>query len=688
MKIHPIKLLPAIILFCAGMAGTAHGEGPLRPEAVVLHADNLTHEQSDNTYRAIGNVHLEWDGMKLVADRAFLKQTENTAEAEGSIVLTTDGDRLTADRMVLDLESRKGKIENGYLFMEKGNFHLWGDRMEKTGEEDYHIEKGVFTLCDGETPSWKFSASSVQVSLGEYATGKNVLFYIRNTPVFYLPYVVFPVKRERQSGFLLPKFGTSTKKGINFNIPYYWAISPSQDATFHLDIQSKRGVGTEANYRYIRKTGSEGDFRGYLIYDTRLNRLRGDLSEKHQEIFSPTLVFKSDINYVSDRDFYRDYAEAFGEYNRKSVDSNVFLTKHWQRFLLTPELRFTQDLEATSNVATFQKLPVITFSGITQKVANLPVYFALDSNFTNFYRLEGFQGQRLDLHPALLYYLKPGDWLEGAARVGYQHRLYNMYGGTGGNNLNDAGLLDAGLRFSSTVARVYDTGWNNLQKVRHTLIPELGYTYVQSANQDSLPFFDFNDRVVHQNTINYSITNYLTGKFMSGDAPASYRDLAYVRLSQGYDLSGSRRDLLTLFDELHPFTDVRIEAKVNPTREVSFLTDSRYNPYKTNFSTTSFAVRYDDSQGNLLSAGYRFARTQLEYLEGSIGLRLIKPLIFSFSGRYSIDKGDFLESYYAVEYKQQCWSVILSYGERQGNKEFFVNFALAGIGPLGRIKAF
>jgi LPS-assembly protein len=37
--------------------------------------------------------------------------------------------------------------------------------MEKVGDEDYHLEKGTFTLCDGDVPSWKFSASSVDVNL-------------------------------------------------------------------------------------------------------------------------------------------------------------------------------------------------------------------------------------------------------------------------------------------------------------------------------------------------------------------------------------------------------------------------------------------------------------------------------------------------------------------------------------------
>jgi LPS-assembly protein len=665
-----------------------YADDTVQTGAISLLADSLTYEKASDTYKAIGNVRIEWDEATLSADSALLRHEDNTAEAEGGVVMRRDGDTLHAKRLTLNLETEKGEVTDGYLFMKQGNFHLHGTKMEKVGSEDYHIEKGSFTVCDGAVPSWKFSANSLDVTLGEYATGRNVMFYIKDVPVLYLPYMIFPIKRERQSGFLIPQFGTSSKKGLNLNVPYYWAISPSQDATFYLDIQSKRGVGTAADYRYIRKTGSEGSFRGYLIYDTNLDRMRGDLSEKHQDEFSPSITFKSDINYVSDRDFYRDYAEAFGKYNQKTVDSNVFLTKRWKEFSLTPELRYTQDLESTSNAATLQKLPFITFTGTKQRIGKTPLFFALDSNFTNFYREEGFNGQRVDLHPSVWYYFNPVKELEGAAWIGYRERGYNMYGGERDASYRQIGLFDGGVSLSSTLARVYDIGWKDLQRVQHVMVPEVTYTYVPNENQNSLPFFDFNDRIVTRNAVAYSLTNYLTGKFANGDLPAVYRNLAYFRLSQEYDFSGTRRDLLTPYDELHPFSDIRIEALISPLKHLSISTDSRYNPYRTNFSLANAAVNIADDKGNLVEAGYYFSRTQQDYLVGKVMISLVKPFIFHFDGRYSVNGGALLESYYSLEYKQQCWSLIFSYGQRPGNTQFYVNFVLAGIGSLGKVRAF
>ena len=688
MKKYLIRFLAAFAVIFPLLSGPVFADGPLQTGALSIHADSLTYEKSSDSYKALGNVQLEWDDAALFADSALLRQADNTAEVQGRVFLRRDGDTLYAQQLTLNFENERGSITDGYLFMKQGNFHLRGEKMEKVGTEDYHIVNGSFTVCDGAVPSWKFSAHELDVTLGEYATGKNVLFYIKDVPVLYLPYMIFPIKRERQSGLLIPQFGTSGKKGINLVVPYYWAISPNQDAIFSLDISSRRGVGTGFDYRYIRKAGSEGSFRGYMIYDTDRDRIRGDFSEKHVEEISPSITFKSDINYTSDRDFYRDFTDAFGEYNRKSVDSNVFLTKRWQGFSLTPELRFSQDLDSPTNTATLQKLPLITLTGVKQRIGYLPLYFSLDSNFTNFYREEGLNGQRVDLHPSLWYYFNPIRELEGVAWFGYRERFYNMYGGADGTGFEQTGLFDGGVSLSSTLAKVYDIGWKNLSKVQNLLVPEIAYSYQQNVNQEDLPFLDFNDRVIAQNRLTYSLASYLTGKFANGEAPADYRNLAYMKLSQEYDFSGSRRDLLTLYDELRPFSDVRIEAALSPFKRISFTTDSRFNPNRGNFSTANVAVSTADDKGNLVEIGYRFSRTRLEYLEGKLLVNLLKPFVFHFNGRYSVDAGALLESYYSLEYKQQCWSVAFSYGDRPGNVAYYVNFTIAGIGPLGKMKLF
>lgn len=689
MKKLSSQLLFASLLLLAFCAVSHASETNLMGSGgLKVKADSITYDKKTDTYDATGKVRIDWSGVIMFADEVILRQSDNLATAEGNVLFRKGDDTLHADRVILDLETAKGEVSNGRLFVKQGNFRLSGEKMLKTGVDDYHVERGSFTTCDGEVPSWKFSAAELDVTREEYAVGRHAIFYIKDVPVLYFPYIVYPVKEERQSGFLIPRVGISSKKGFYLEVPYYLVVNPSQDATFYLDIQTKRGAGAGAEYRYMLRSGGFGNLNAYLIYDTDEDMLRGNFLIRHQQSFSPSLFFRADIDLTLDRDFYRDYGEVNGEYNRQYLESSAFITKHWERYSLTTELRYVENLYAVNNKATLQKLPNITFTGIKQQLLDTPFYVSFDSTFTNFQRQNGLQGQRLDLHPMLTYYTSPGGMLEGAAWVGYRQRLYNTYGGDINTGFSDSGIPDVGASLSSTFSRVYDTAWGNLKKVKHTIIPEVTYSFLPQQDQDDLPFFDYNDRLVSQNMIGYSLTNYLTGKYLSDDTPATYRDLAYLRISQGYEFSGTRRDVLTLVDEQRPFTDIRLEAKLNPTERLSFYLDSRFNPYELHFSTLDVSTDLADSEGNSVGVGYRYSRDEVRYLEGKLNISYVEPFVFHYLTRYSFDTRDFLESYYALEYKQQCWGVTVSYRERPGDQSFVVNFTLSGIGAIGKFKAF
>lgn len=689
MKLYSSRLLLAFLLVLVYSAASHAFEAALPvPGGLDVKADSIAYDQKTDSYEAVGKVRIDWSGIIMFADRVELRQSDNQAVAQGNVLFRKGENTLAADRVVLDMETSKAEVENGSLFVKEGNFRLTGARMMKTGEDDYHVEKGSFTTCDGTVPSWKFSAAELDVSRNEYAVGKHAVFYIKDVPVLYFPYIIYPVMEERQSGFLMPRIGVSSKKGFYLEVPYYLVLDPSQDATFYLDIETKRGVGVGAEYRYMLHSGGFGNLNAYLIYDTNEDMLRGNFLIRHQQSFSPTLFFRAGIDTTLDRNFYRDYGEVNGEYNRQYLESSAFVTKHWERYSLTGELRYTEDLYAANNKATLQKLPIITFTGIKQQLGETPFFASIDSAFTNFYRKNGVQGQRLDLHPMLTYFATPAGIVEGSAWVGYRQRIYNTYGGDGPSGFNDTGIPDVGASLSSTFSRVFDTSWGNLKKVKHTVIPEVSYSYQPKEDQDNLPFFDYNDRLVPQNMISYSVTNYLTGKYVSDDAPASYRDLAYLRISQGYEFGGTRRDVLTLVDDQRPFTDLRVEARVNPTERLAFNLDSRFNPYRADFSILNVSADVADGEGNSVGVGYRYARDEVRYLEGKLNVSYVEPFVFHYLTRYSFDTRDFLESYYALEFKQQCWGVTFSYRERPGDRSFVVNFTLSGIGAIGKFKAF
>jgi LPS-assembly protein len=664
-------------------AAISSGDDDLR-----IKADSMDHNQTDDIITARGNVVLLWQGATLTSDIATYDRTKKTLLATGNVVIIKGEDTIKGDTVTLDLDSVRGDLAKGRIFLKQNNIHITSDKVTRTGENDYSASQGIYTTCDAETPSWKIGASDLDMTVEEYGTAKNVFFYIKDMPVFYFPYVVFPVKRERQSGFLFPRFGWSNKKGAESDIFYYWAISPSQEATIDLDIQTKRGVGAGLDYRYLRKQGSTGNLGGYLIYDQNTENPRGVIAQSHREIFSPQMNLRTSINMTTDRLFLSDYGEKSGDYNRQSNDSTVNFLKTWQNYALTANLRYTQDYYAASNNGTLQTLPEIGLAAVRQEILTTPIYFDLDSSASNFYRENGVRGQRLYGFPRLTLVSGIPGYLNISAYAGTHLRAYDSDNIAYGSSVNeqDGSLLpEAGLRISTSFSKVYDIGGETLKKLRHEIMPELVYKLTPQQDQSRLPQYNYLDRITHQNILYYSLTSFLGGKFRNGET-SEYRDLMRLKISQGYSIDGGRQDLLTMVDTQRPWSDVILESDTWLHPQARLLLDARYNVYGNYISSAAPGVQFDDKRGTTAGVSYRMAHHEVEYLEGRLATKIFKPWIFSYATRYSFDRQNFIESVYSTEYRHQCWSILVSFFDRRvtsPGQSVTVSFNLMGAFGFG-----
>ena len=68
--------------------------------------------------------------------------------------------------------------------------------------------------------------------------------YVRDLPIFYLPFSVFPNKNgNRISGWIMPTFGHRSSSGTYLdNLGYYYVLNDYSDYTFLFDIQDKKGI--------------------------------------------------------------------------------------------------------------------------------------------------------------------------------------------------------------------------------------------------------------------------------------------------------------------------------------------------------------------------------------------------------------------------------------------------------------
>lgn len=680
-----MTLLRLLILFaCLTMLTPALSQAEdSNPPAsdIVIKADRMSTDQLDKTITATGNVQMTWVGISLTADRATYNPGTNMLNAAGNVVVKKGEDLLKGETLALNLETGMGELENAVVNVQQSNTLITGKKVIRNDDNTMKVSDTRVTTCELPDPSWTLAADELEVNLLGYAIGRNVVFYIRKLPVLYIPWIAFPVVRERKTGLLFPRFGYSSSRGAQADIPLYWNIAPNQDAMIDLDIQTKRGVGTGVEYRYLRRRGSEGNLNGYLIYDLLRERWRGQIAQNHKEILAADLNFRSTVNLTTDRSFLSDFGEKSGDYNRQTNDTIVNTLKTWQHYALNASLRYSEDYYAVDNSRTLQTLPEISLSAVRQKLFSAPLYFDLDASAANLYRQTGSSGQRLLAFPRLTLVGGTPGQLSATIYAGAHLRGYSTQSSpSGSSNKREDGTLqpEAGATLAASLSRVYDVNGTSLVKVRHELTPELSYRYAPEQDQSRFPLYDYNDRLIHQNIFYYGVTSHLGGKFRNGES-YEYRDISRIRLMQGYSIEGTRRDLLTLVDPGHRLTDVILESEtwLNPQAKLTF--DARYDTHDNRFSSAAPGLEFNDNRGSILSASYRMSRDALEYMEGRVSTKAFKPWTFGFTTRYSFDRSAFLESIYSAEYRHQCWSVILALHDRLGSHSFTVNFNLSGL---------
>ena len=211
-------------------------------KAVAL-AEEL--QQEGEVYILIGGVEIYYQDVKITADRAELDRDTKVVTAIGNIIVDQGPSRLTGATASFNLDDKTGVLTaaRGYV---STDYFFSGAEVRKTGDRTYTVIDGVFTSCAQDVPPWSFRAHRTNIVVDGYARTHGASMRVRNVPVIYFPYMLWPVKPERSSGFLVPKPGYSARRGASLGLAYYQTIGPSFDTTVNVDLFSRAATSASA----------------------------------------------------------------------------------------------------------------------------------------------------------------------------------------------------------------------------------------------------------------------------------------------------------------------------------------------------------------------------------------------------------------------------------------------------------
>ncbi|MDH3360136.1 MAG: LPS assembly protein LptD [Desulfobulbaceae bacterium] len=711
-------------------------------------ADRITRFEDPAVIVAEGNVVLQRSrvdagGTTVInADWVRYDLSVGEVEARGHLVLKSDTEQVEASAAQLDLNSQIGTLEDATLIIDHGEYfiRISGSTINKTGEDTYTVKDSRITTCPpkpGKVMPWVVKSKDVRVKKNGMAVLKPATLLIREKPVLYTPYLTFPAKIIRESGFLFPEVSASDRDGVGLIAPYFVNISPSVDATLYPGYYAERGVFAGVEFRYVADARSRGTFGLNYLHDKKEETLaddfnsdgilRGDenrywLHGKVDHDFGENMIGKFDLDFVSDQDFLQEFGkgmsgfdvnnrQALNDYNRGYQEESVTqrkstmqLVKSWSTMSVLGGLTVIQDAkEVRSAITPAQALPSIRFNG-RQQLGQSHTNVVWGSEYLYYYRKQGIGYHRVDLFPKLVWSI-PRGYFEGTVSGGVRETMYQVEvnGDPALSSWNQSDRQDRTVQYydvsiASPWVRDFDFRVGEINTLTHTLRPQLDYGYTPNVDQDSLPYIDGEDRVAARNQFTYALKNYFRVTETGSNGESRKREFGLFNLQQSYNVRETNRDLLVAGDVRRPFSDILLETEISPWAGLSLSYDSAWSVYGQGNTFYQFLAGYSSLENQRLSLSYTFQKNPTVrkpfYYSGvtpnserKLTAVLDSKLTDSISLRGSIDQrrqagNNHVDQTVMLTYQPSCWAASLLYSNTDEDQRVALMFSLTGIGDF------
>jgi len=596
-------------------------------------------------------------------DTLFYNDETEHIRAEGSVVLMRGNEVLRGSRLELD-----PRTETASVFDVEGNlgtdYFFTGSAVHKLSDERFTILDAQFTACeatDGKVPDWSFRARKVDVNASGYAKTRGASFRVKNAPVIYLPYMLWPVKSSRVSGFLMPKPGFSTRRGPSLGIAYFWAINRSYDATFNVDLYAGAPVnagsafsaqpfwalGTE--FRYHPSEATEGIFDGYLIDDPERHEKRWRVRWSHVSNDLPA-GFRGVVRLedVSDFGFFRDFERRVDRNTRRQLYSTAFLTGNWGNQSLNVQFDQRKTFITADRTIKLRQLPEIEYKLRSTRLGESPLYVKVKSSLhyldTNRSARRVGRYARANLEPEISVPIPLATWLSLSLTAGGHLTWY-------GDSLmtaqeRQATMTDTDFRGEDLMrlvptaqaeivgpgfSRIFDLGeGGRFSRMKHVIEPRFVYAYFDDfEDRLRIPLFDEVDNLRGRNVARFSLFNRLLAKPANPEQGGAFEILS-VEFFRDLSLD-SQKPLLRSLDRSLTSQNGPIGTllRFNPSRRTGIRFDALYDTLFSQFSSTGISATL--GVGDTSSLGLRWAvrrnpeldRTRRHHAQVSAGLVLI-----------------------------------------------------------------
>ena len=690
-----------------------------KDERVHVYADRVD-ATLDESARFSGNVELRRGHLHLFADEVFYNQVDNHLDAKGHIHLRKDdGETLLAPLLRYDLDTERGYSEDAQFQFAGTAGRGAAGRIHFEGRDRLRLDSVRYTTCPPGRDDWFLKASRLTLDKVEQTgTARNASVTFMHVPIFYSPYLSFPLSDVRKSGLLAPHIGHSSNSGFFLSVPYYFNLAPNYDDTLTARAIEKRGLQLLNEFRYLGTNFSGSLDIEYLPSDRISKEDREALFFSYLHDFSPLWSLSSNIQWVSDSNYFIDLGRGGVESSHTHLPRYLSLDYAGKIWRFSARAHTYQTLDITIPIAEqpYQRLPQLLLRADSPSGPNR-LHTAFEGEWVNFYRPTNilddpgiidppYAGQRLDLQPSVSLPLR-NSYLYFTPKLAYRYTSWRLSTNTDGDNPDPdespVRTLPIYSLDSGVVLERSDKAYG--KAYTQTLEPRAYYVYIPYKNQDSLPVFDaalptFSfanffrenrfvgaDRVGDANQLTAAVTS----RFLLADGVEQAR----VSLGQVSFFSDQRVNLPPSGTRIRTRSDLIAEVSARLGRAWYLRSGLQWDSQKGDTRKSSLYGHYRPADDRIVNLGYRYTDNLPgtdEKPEELADVSTQWPLTERWTGvarwNYSLPESRTVQAYAGLQYASCCWAVRVAARHRLQPDNTVENswqfeFELGGLAKMG-----
>lgn len=663
----------------------------------------------DNKVSYKGDVTVTQGDKLIKADEAHYDGTKGSVEAQGNLLF--QGPELTVNsqgQIKSDLVSQITTFSDA-TFQLNGSVARGSAQMITVNNEEKTsvIEDLSFSTCPIDDNSWKIKASRVELDQNEsFGDAYGNVLYVKDVPVFYLPYVNFPITNERKSGLLYPNISISSENGFDYEQPIYFNLAPNYDYTLTPRLMTKRGLLLSNEFRYMPFADTKGQLAFDYIYDDNNWALADNFDKNYRYFlrwqhesyfFNKDLFLTIDYQKVRNNDY--DYLDDIGAYGTNVTDDH--LKQSFKIFYDRPAYNLSIEARDYQRLLPESLIYYRPFAMLPQIKAQYydaygPFTFDIQGNMTQFTSNSGtetssrFQATRLHFEPDFGYQIfnNRGTSISANAKGFLTHYSQDSLDSMPSYYKDSLGFTSLADSTTRALYLLQFTGKTTLERkvldLRHTqtLEPEIRYQYIPYEDQNDIALYDTTNRMsdYYSNFSSNHFTGYdriadlnnITFGLTSRLLDAHDRELMRFGISQTYSFVPSRVTLNPNDPKnLYPRSPLSAFFNANPLPGLTTHASITYNNETNSVSAWNAMARYRNENGLLVQVSYRFADDGNRSFDNDIvdlsqlglvtQIPLHDKLSLTLATYQDVKQDNNIDSKVALKYEECCWSVAFVY---------------------------